>query len=101
MTEVSELEQTGELGHGSCGHVVKMRHRKTGMLMAVKVCITYPNIQLVVTVSTSVQSGPKNCYPVFQFRDPQYVREQVEVNGELLFFCIFFFLSFTRLILDM
>jgi len=37
VTEVSELEHIGELGHGSCGHVVKMRHRKTGVLMAVKV----------------------------------------------------------------
>jgi len=36
---VSELEHAGELGHGSCGHVVKMRHRKTGVLMAVKVLL--------------------------------------------------------------
>lgn len=39
VTEVGELEKAGELGHGSCGHVVKMRHSKTGTLMAVKVCI--------------------------------------------------------------
>lgn len=38
-TELSDLEQTGELGHGTCGHVVKMRHIKTGHFMAVKVCI--------------------------------------------------------------
>jgi len=34
---VSELERIGDLGHGSCGHVVKMRHGKTGTMMAVKV----------------------------------------------------------------
>lgn len=35
-TEISELEHLGELGHGTCGHVVKMRHKRTNHLMAVK-----------------------------------------------------------------
>ena len=48
MTEVGELEQVGELGHGSCGHVVKMKHSKAGVLMAVKVC------QLVSAVSMAL-----------------------------------------------
>ena len=34
---MAELERIGDLGHGSCGHVVKMRHRQTGTMMAVKV----------------------------------------------------------------
>jgi len=42
VTEVNELEHVGELGHGSCGHVVKMRHHKTGVLMAVKVRLLLP-----------------------------------------------------------
>jgi mitogen-activated protein kinase kinase 7 len=35
--EISELESLGELGHGTCGHVVRMRHKETGTCMAVKV----------------------------------------------------------------
>jgi len=38
-TELSDLQQTGELGHGTCGHVVKMRYTKTGHVMAVKVTV--------------------------------------------------------------
>ena len=34
--DIEDLEPVGELGHGTCGHVVKMRHRVTGNLMAVK-----------------------------------------------------------------
>lgn len=35
--DISELESLGELGHGTCGHVVKMRHKATNTYMAVKV----------------------------------------------------------------
>ena len=38
-THIDDLESLGELGHGTCGHVVKMRHKRTGHLMAVKVNI--------------------------------------------------------------
>ncbi|ELT92369.1 hypothetical protein CAPTEDRAFT_151233 [Capitella teleta] len=34
--DINELESLGELGHGTCGHVVKMRHKNTGTDMAVK-----------------------------------------------------------------
>ena len=43
QTHISELEHLGELGHGTCGHVVKMRHKQTGKIMAVKVTKA-PNI---------------------------------------------------------
>ncbi|CDW58156.1 dual specificity mitogen activated protein [Trichuris trichiura] len=32
----SDLDMLGELGHGTCGHVVKMRFRPTGDIIAVK-----------------------------------------------------------------
>ncbi len=35
--DINDLESLGELGHGTCGHVVKMRHRPSNFLMAVKV----------------------------------------------------------------
>ena len=38
-THIDSLEPLGELGHGTCGHVVKMRHKETGTVMAVKVCL--------------------------------------------------------------
>jgi len=33
----NDLEDMGELGHGTCGQVFTMRHRDTGQIMAVKV----------------------------------------------------------------
>ena len=36
-TDSNEMIPLGELGHGTCGHVVKMRHARTGHHLAVKV----------------------------------------------------------------
>lgn len=36
-TEIKDLEHLGELGNGTSGHVVKMRHKETGRIIAVKV----------------------------------------------------------------
>ena len=36
-TDVAELESKGELGHGTCGQVVRMQHKPSSMMMAVKV----------------------------------------------------------------
>ncbi|XP_061184017.1 dual specificity mitogen-activated protein kinase kinase 7-like [Saccostrea echinata] len=35
-TDINEMESLGELGHGTCGQVIKMRHKPTNHLMAVK-----------------------------------------------------------------
>ncbi|KAJ8679787.1 hypothetical protein QAD02_015574 [Eretmocerus hayati] len=35
-TTMSQLEHLGELGNGTCGHVVKMRHKPSGVIIAVK-----------------------------------------------------------------
>ena len=44
-TEIKDLEHQGELGNGTCGHVVKMRHKPSETVIAVKVtnilCLTY------------------------------------------------------------
>jgi hypothetical protein len=37
QADINELEALGDLGHGTCGQVVKMAHKPTGHLMAVKV----------------------------------------------------------------
>lgn len=34
--KMTDMEQLGDLGSGTCGHVVKMRHRPTGKVLAVK-----------------------------------------------------------------
>lgn len=36
-TEIKDLDDLGELGNGTSGHVVKMRHKPTNKLIAVKV----------------------------------------------------------------
>ena len=36
-TDITDLESLGELGHGTMGTVMKMRHKKSKALMAVKV----------------------------------------------------------------
>lgn len=33
----TDLEDMGELGHGTCGQVFTMLHKQTGKIMAVKV----------------------------------------------------------------
>lgn len=35
-SEMSDLEHVGELGNGTYGHVVKMRHKPSGVIIAVK-----------------------------------------------------------------
>ena len=39
-TTLQDLEHLGDLGHGTCGHVVKMRHKQTNKVFAVKVSKT-------------------------------------------------------------
>nr|CAD7207181.1 unnamed protein product [Timema douglasi] len=36
QTDIKDLEDLGELGNGTCGHVVKMLHRPSGIVIAVK-----------------------------------------------------------------
>ncbi|XP_057326018.1 dual specificity mitogen-activated protein kinase kinase hemipterous-like [Microplitis mediator] len=36
QTEMKDLEHLGELGNGTCGHVVKMKHKPSGVVIAVK-----------------------------------------------------------------
>lgn len=36
-TEIKDMEDLEELGNGTCGHVVKMRHKPSGNIIAVKV----------------------------------------------------------------
>lgn len=38
-TNVNELEYLSELGNGTSGHVVKMRHKPSGAIIAVKVSL--------------------------------------------------------------
>lgn len=35
-TPISDLEALGDLGNGTCGHVVKMKHKETGKIIACK-----------------------------------------------------------------
>lgn len=37
QAEINDLENLGEMGSGTCGQVWKMRFRKTGHIIAVKV----------------------------------------------------------------
>lgn len=37
QADIKDLVTQGDLGHGTCGQVVKMMHKPTGHLMAVKV----------------------------------------------------------------
>lgn len=40
-TEIKDLEHLGELGNGTSGHVVKMKHKQTGRIIAVKVSVFF------------------------------------------------------------
>lgn len=37
-TDIRDMERLEELGNGTCGHVVKMRHKHCNEIIAVKVC---------------------------------------------------------------
>lgn len=39
-TDIKDMEDLEELGNGTCGHVVKMRHKPSGNIIAVKVWLT-------------------------------------------------------------
>lgn len=39
QTTVSDVEDQGELGNGTSGHVVKMKHKPSGTIIAVKVSL--------------------------------------------------------------
>lgn len=36
-TDIKDMEDLEELGNGTCGHVIKMRHKPSGEIIAVKV----------------------------------------------------------------
>lgn len=38
-TEIKDLQHLGELGNGTCGHVVKMQHKPSQKVIAVKVSV--------------------------------------------------------------
>lgn len=38
-TDIKDMEDLEELGNGTCGHVVKMRHKPSGNIIAVKVSV--------------------------------------------------------------
>lgn len=68
-TSIHDLEHLGELGFGSCGHVVKMRHPPTGAIIAVKVCYAFHiyynllcNVFLTLANAAVRQSRRKQAY---------------------------------------
>lgn len=38
-TDIKDMEDLEELGNGTCGHVIKMKHKASGEIIAVKVSI--------------------------------------------------------------
>lgn len=40
-TDIKDMEEIEELGNGTCGHVMKMRHKPSGEIIAVKVGTFY------------------------------------------------------------
>lgn len=49
-TEIKDLEDLGELGNGTSGHVVKMKHNITNKVIAVKVFINsqLPSYDIII-----------------------------------------------------
>lgn len=39
-TDIKDMEELEELGNGTCGHVIKMKHKPSGEIIAVKVCLS-------------------------------------------------------------
>lgn len=45
-TDIKDLEDLGELGNGTSGHVVKMRHKASNTFIAVKVSCVFSTTKL-------------------------------------------------------
>lgn len=50
QTKISDLEDLGELGNGTSGHVVKMKPKQTDAIIAVKVLINIHRRPLTLNV---------------------------------------------------
>ena len=60
LTEIEDMEHLGELGNGTCGQVVKMRHKPSGAITAVKVSV---NLSLFHVLSLVVLYHPWHFIP--------------------------------------
>lgn len=58
QAEINDLENLGEMGSGTCGQVWKMRFRKTGHVIAVKVSPPQPWVVLVPMAGTKIPAVP-------------------------------------------
>ncbi|CAG2061001.1 unnamed protein product, partial [Timema podura] len=63
QTEIKDLEDLGELGNGTCGHVVKMLHKPSGVVIAVKVSLIILShkvlcIQIIVITVVGLLNPP-------------------------------------------
>lgn len=70
--EVSDLISEGEIGSGTCGQVFKVRFKKTGHVIAVKVSLVYLQPQLV---------GIKTIYNSTGLHFKQAVWKRVTLSG--------------------
>lgn len=55
QAEINDLENLGEMGSGTCGQVWKMRFRKTGHIIAVKVSLPHCSSRMYPVPSQPAQ----------------------------------------------
>lgn len=61
-TDIKEMEYIEELGHGTCGQVMKMRHGPSGEIIAVKVMSELENVkQILVKYSLAYRKEMTTC----------------------------------------
>lgn len=70
QAEINDLENLGEMGSGTCGQVWKMRFRKTGHIIAVKVSLPRPSSRMHLCPCSlpHTQSSPLDCSSLQQMR---------------------------------
>lgn len=68
QAEINDLENLGEMGSGTCGQVWKMRFRKTGHVIAVKVSTHPARVSPMPLSSGAKDLLPSPCHPVQQMR---------------------------------
>lgn len=56
-TELRDLEDLGELGHGTSGHVFKMRHKPSNRVMAVKVIFHFFGFGIILFCKTFLDNS--------------------------------------------
>ncbi|KAK0045278.1 dual specificity mitogen-activated protein kinase kinase 7 [Biomphalaria pfeifferi] len=98
LSAIEDLQPEGELGHGTCGQVTRMRHKSTGNLMAVKQMRRSGNKEenkrIIMDLDVVIKSH--DCPFIVQCVGTFITKSEVWICMELMYTCLDKLLKRTR-----